>query len=78
MPAAARALVEGEHGEAAHEAESQKNIKGGILTKEAPVHVSDLLVLDPDADRPSRTGRKILEDGRRVRVSKRSGAVLDR
>src|SRR5262245_45316712 len=79
MPQSSRVLVEGVHMVKRHtKPNPQKNIKGGILTKEAPIHISNLMVIDPDTDRPTRVGRKVLEDGRRVRVSRRSGAVLDR
>jgi large subunit ribosomal protein L24 len=56
----------------------QRNIKGGIVEKETPIHISNLMVIDPDNDKPTKVGRKRLEDGRRVRVAKRSGAVLDK
>ncbi len=79
MPRAGRALVEGVHMVKRHtKPNPQRNIKGGILTKEAPIHISNLMVIDPETDRPTRVGRKVLDDGRHVRVSKRSGAVLDR
>ena len=79
MPGISRALVEGVHMVKRHtKPNQQKNTKGGILTKESPIHISNLMVIDPETDRPTRVGRKVLEDGRRVRVSKRSGAVLDR
>jgi len=79
MPRTSRALVEGVHMVKRHtKPNPQRNIKGGILSKESPIHVSNLMVIDPDTDRPTRVGSKVLDDGRRVRVSKRSGAVLDR
>jgi large subunit ribosomal protein L24 len=56
----------------------QRNIKGGIVEKESPIHISNLMVIDPDTDKPTKVGRKRLEDGRRVRVAKISGAVLDK
>ena len=58
-------------------ANPQKNIKGGIVERESPVHVSNLMVIDPESSRPSRVSFKRLEDGRKVRVAKRSGAMLD-
>jgi large subunit ribosomal protein L24 len=58
-------------------ANPQKNIKGGIVEREAPVHVSNLMVIDPESSRPTRVSYKRLEDGRKVRVAKRSGAMLD-
>jgi large subunit ribosomal protein L24 len=56
----------------------QKNIKGGIVEREAPIHISNVMLYDPDAKKPTRVGTKVLEDGRRVRVARRSGAVLDK
>ena len=56
----------------------QKNIKGGIVEREAPIHISNVMLYDPDAKKPTRVGSKVLEDGRRVRVARRSGAVLDK
>ena len=51
---------------------------GGIVEKEAPIHVSNVMLVDPKTDKPTRVGRKTLEDGRRVRYAKGSGEVIDR
>ena len=56
----------------------QKSIKGGIVDREAPIHISNVAPVDPESDRPSRVGTKILGDGQRVRIARRSGAVLDK
>ena len=56
----------------------QKKIQGGIVEREAAVHVSNVMVVSPDSGRPTRVGYKILDDGRKVRVSKVDGAILDR
>jgi len=56
----------------------QRNIKGGIAEREAPIHVSNVMVVSPEADRRSRIGFKFLEDGRKVRISRRDGGVLDK
>ena len=56
----------------------QKNVKGGIVEREAPIHVSNVMVLSPDSGRRSRVGYRILDDGRKVRVAKVDGAILDR
>ena len=48
---------------------------GGILTQEAPIHVSNVMVLDSDG-KPTRVGSRIDDDGRRVRISRRSGKDL--
>lgn len=50
---------------------------GGIMEKEATVHLSNVAHLDPDDDKPTRVGFKFLEDGRKVRFAKRSGEVID-
>ena len=50
---------------------------GGIIQKEAPIQLSNLALIDPKSDKPVRVGFKVLEDGRKVRVSKASGEVLD-
>ncbi len=54
----------------------QKGIQGGILEREAPVHMSNLKVICPDCGEPSRIGRKRLDDGRGVRVCKHCGATF--
>ena len=51
---------------------------GGIVNKEAPIHVSNLAHVDPDTGRPTRVGFRFLEDGRKVRFAKRSGEIIDR
>jgi len=51
-----------------------KGIQGGILEREAPIQVSNLMVICPECGKPSRLGRKRLEDGRGVRVCKSCGA----
>lgn len=55
-----------------------KNQQGGVVEIEAPIHVSNLKVLDPTTGKADRVGRKILEDGSIVRYAKKSGAVLDK
>jgi large subunit ribosomal protein L24 len=55
----------------------QKNIKGGIVEREAPIHASNVMLLDPDSNEPTRIGSKRLADGRRVRISRKSGATVD-
>jgi large subunit ribosomal protein L24 len=51
---------------------------GGIVEKEAAIHISNVAHLDPKSNRPTRVGYKLLEDGRKVRFAKRSGEVLDK
>jgi large subunit ribosomal protein L24 len=51
---------------------------GGIIDKEAPIHISNVAHVDPSSNRPSRIGYRFLEDGRKVRFAKRSGELIDR
>jgi large subunit ribosomal protein L24 len=79
MHADGRVLVEGVNMIKRHTRPNpQKNIKGGIVERESPIDISNVMIWDPDAKRPTRIGSKALEDGRRVRVARRSGAVLDK
>lgn len=79
LPKRLKALVEGANMIKRHtKPNPQKNIKGGVLEREAPIHISNLMLVDPETKKPTRVGSKTLDDGRRVRVSKRSGAVLDK
>ena len=55
----------------------QKNIKGGIVEREAAIHASNVMLLDPESNKPTRVGHKTLPDGRRVRIGRKSGAVVD-
>ena len=55
-----------------------RNIKGGIAEKEGPIHVSNLKVVCPECKEASRTGRKVLEDGTRVRVCKKCQGQVDK
>ena len=56
----------------------QKNVQGGIVQREASVHVSNVMVVSPDSGQRSRIGIRVLDDGRKVRVAKVDGAILDR
>ena len=54
-----------------------QNQEGGIISKEMPIHLSNLAVADPKDGKPTRVGFKTLEDGRKVRFAKRSGDLID-
>jgi len=76
---ARRVLIEGVNMVKRHTRPNpQKNIKGGILEKEAPIHISNVMLFDPETKKPTRVGSKVLDDGRRVRVAVDSGTVLDK
>ncbi|RKQ85559.1 50S ribosomal protein L24 [Brockia lithotrophica] len=72
-----RVLVEGVNVVKKHMRPSPKNPRGGIIEIEAPIHASNVLPVDPKTGKPTRIGYKVLEDGRKVRYAKRSGAILD-
>ena len=55
----------------------QKNIKGGIVEREAPIHASNVMLLDPDTNEPTRIGHKMV-GGRKVRIGRKSGVVVDK
>ena len=74
-----KVLVEGVNMVKKHEKPNpRRNIKGGILEKETPIHISNVMLIDPESKRPTRVSMKTLEDGSKVRVAARSGAILDK
>ena len=75
MPKEGRALVRGVNIVRRHQRQSVKD-EGGIVSKEAPIHLSNLAHEDPKDGKPTRVGFKVLEDGRKVRVAKRSGEQI--
>jgi large subunit ribosomal protein L24 len=54
----------------------QKGVHGGIVEKEASIHVSNVMVVDPSTGKPTRIGHKVLNDGKKVRVSRSSGEMI--
>jgi large subunit ribosomal protein L24 len=71
-----KALVRGVNMVKRHQKQSM-NQEGGIISKEAPIHLSNLAVADPKDGKPTRVGFRVLEDGRKVRFAKRSGDLID-
>lgn len=71
-----RALVEGVNIVSKHAKPNSKNPQGGIEKKEAPVHISNLQVVDPKSGKPTRVGRRAGSDGKLVRYSKQSGEEI--
>lgn len=76
MPSKNRVVVEGVNVMKKHAKPSQANPQGGILEIEAPIHVSNVMPIDPKSGKPTRVGFKVV-DGKKVRVAK-SGEVLDK
>ena len=71
-----RAIVEGINMVSKHTKPNAKNPQGGIEKKEAPIHISNLNVVDPKSGKPTRIGRKLDEKGALVRYSKKSGEEI--
>ena len=76
MPDEGRALVRGIHMVKRHQRQTAAQ-DGGIISKESSIHLSNLAIADPKDGKPSRVGFKVMADGRKVRVAKRSGAEID-
>jgi len=70
-----RAIVEGVNIVTKHTKPNAKNANGGFVKKEAPVHISNLNPLDPKSKKPTRVGRRLVND-KLVRYAKRSGEVI--
>ena len=75
IPKQYRAVVEGLNMVSKHQKPSASSPQGGIVEMEAPIHLSNLMIIDPKENVPTRVGRK-LEDGKLVRYAKKSGEIL--
>jgi large subunit ribosomal protein L24 len=71
-----RAIVEGINLVSKHTKPNAKSPQGGIIKKEAPVHISNLMLVDPSTGKPTRVGRKANSEGQLVRYSKKSGEEI--
>ena len=71
-----RAIVEGLNMVSKSQKPSAQNPNGGIVKQEAPIHISNLNLVDPKSGKPTRVGIKINEDGTKVRVAKKSGEEI--
>lgn len=76
MPKENKAIVNGVNMVRRHQRQTQTQ-EGGIINKEAPIHISNLALEDPKDGKPTRVGYKTLNDGRKVRFAKRSGEEID-
>jgi large subunit ribosomal protein L24 len=75
-PTEGRALVRGVNMVRRHQKQTARE-EGGIIAKEAPIHLSNLALADPKTGKPTRVGFKVLADGTKVRVAKRSGEQIN-
>ncbi len=78
LPKTGRVVVEGVNVVKRHTKPSPKNPQGGIVQREAPLHVSKVMLVDPETKERTRVGIRVLGDGRRVRYAKRSGELVDK
>ncbi len=75
-PSDERALVRGVNMVKRHQKQTAQQ-EGGIISKEASIHLSNLALSDPKDGKPTRVGFKVMTDGKRVRIAKRSGVEID-
>ena len=75
IPSESRVIVRGVNMVKKHQAPTRGN-QGGIINKEAPIHVSNVALVDPETGKATRVAYKILEDGTKVRVARQSGEVI--
>ena len=75
-PTEGKALVRGVNLVKRHQKQTQAQ-EGGIISKESPIHLSNIAYADPKDGKPTRIGFKVLTGGKKVRVAKRSGAEID-
>ena len=79
LPEKNRLIVEGVNFIKRHtKPNPQRNIKGGLVEREAPLHASNVQVVCPDCGRATRIGRRVLEDGRKVRFCRKCEGVVDK
>ena len=71
-----RALVEGANMVSKSTKPSAQNPQGGIVKQEAPIHISNLSLVDPKSGKATRVGIKVTEDGKKVRIAKKSGEEI--
>ena len=77
LPKQDRAVVQGVAIAKRHTKPKGVGQPGGIVDREAAVHLSNLALIDPESDKATRVGFRILDDGRKVRVARKSGALID-
>ena len=71
-----RALVRGVNMVKRHQRQTAQQ-EGGIISKELPLHLSNIAIADPKDGKPTRVGFKVRDDGKKIRIAKRSGAEID-
>jgi len=78
IPEASRVVIERINMIKKHQRPTQKLRQGGIIEREGPIHLSNVMLVDPTSDRPTRIGMRALADGKKVRVARKSGEIIDK
>src|SRR5947209_17777508 len=78
VPGKGRVVVEKINMIKKHQRPTQKLRQGGIIEREGAIHLSNVMLVDPTSDKPTRIGMRALTEGRKVRVAKKSGELIDR
>ncbi|MCA9697182.1 MAG: 50S ribosomal protein L24 [Myxococcales bacterium] len=78
MPASSRVLVQGVNVITKHVKPTRQNQRGGLEKREAPIHISNVMIADPQSGEPTRVRIQTLEGGRKVRVAVKSGEQIDK
>ena len=61
-----------------HQRPTQKLRQGGIIEREGAIHLSNVMLVDPTSNKPTRIGMRVLGDGKKVRVARKSGEIIDK
>ena len=77
MPKDDRAVVRGVRVVKRHTKPTGMGQPGGIIEKEGPIHLSNLMLIDPKSDKPTKVGFRVIEGGQKVRVAKATGEVIE-
>jgi large subunit ribosomal protein L24 len=77
IPASDRAVVQGAAIARHHQKQTRMGEEGGIIDREASIHLSNLKLIDPKSEKPTKVGFRVLEGGRKVRVAKATGEVIE-
>jgi len=75
-PREQRAIVRGVNIVQRHQKATRMGEQSGVIPKEAPIHMSNLKLIDPVSEKPTRVGFRVLDDGKKVRVAKATGQVV--
>jgi len=78
LPEKGRVVVERVNLIKKHQRPTQKLRQGGIIEREGAIHLSNVMLVDPTSDKPTRIGMRALTDGKKVRLARRSGEIIDK